>query len=128
MQRALVINEQMLGTDHLNTATTLHSLGLLYSDQGRYKEAKNCYQRALDIYQQVLVSSHVDIGYALEEYAFLELRRGHMLRAVQLLIPALKIVGIRKAAKDAWEYISICTRRIFYRKNPYKSQMHLLLV
>jgi hypothetical protein len=45
--RALAGKEKALGPDHASTLDTVHSLGLLYSDQGKLAEAEQMYQRAL---------------------------------------------------------------------------------
>ena len=40
LQRALRINEQVLGPEHPETATTLQELAQLYLNQGKYEEAE----------------------------------------------------------------------------------------
>ncbi|QBD83789.1 tetratricopeptide repeat protein [Ktedonosporobacter rubrisoli] len=51
-QEALVIHEQKLGEDHLDTAQSLNDLALLYHYQGKYMKAQLLYQRALVIYER----------------------------------------------------------------------------
>ena len=57
-QRALAGYEQALGPDHTSTLDTVHNLGLLYSDQGKLKEAEVMYQRALAGCEQALGPDH----------------------------------------------------------------------
>ena len=47
-QRALDGYEKAWGPDHASTLSTVHNLGLLYTDQGKHAEAEKMYQRALD--------------------------------------------------------------------------------
>jgi tetratricopeptide (TPR) repeat protein len=57
-QRALAGCEKALGPDHSSTLETVNSLGLLYSDQGKLKEADEMYQRALAGYEKALGLDH----------------------------------------------------------------------
>ena len=45
-QRALAIDEKLLGADHPNTATSLNNLASLYAFQGLYDKAELLYHRA----------------------------------------------------------------------------------
>jgi tetratricopeptide (TPR) repeat protein len=53
-QRALTINEEVLGSENSGTATSLVHLGFFYREQERYEQAEPLYLRALDIYEKVL--------------------------------------------------------------------------
>jgi tetratricopeptide (TPR) repeat protein len=53
-QRALAIQEQALGSEHPDVATTLHRLGLIYSGMGKYELSETFSKRALAIRQKVL--------------------------------------------------------------------------
>ena len=57
-QRALAIDEQMLGPNHPKTARSLNNLAYLYNDQGEYTKAEPLYQRALAICEQVFGPNH----------------------------------------------------------------------
>jgi tetratricopeptide (TPR) repeat protein len=50
--RALAIQEEHLGNNHLDTASTLHQLAILYMGQGRYTEAEPFFLRSLHIREQ----------------------------------------------------------------------------
>jgi hypothetical protein len=43
---ALAIKEKILGPEHPDTATTLHSLAVLYGEQGKYEQAEPLYHCA----------------------------------------------------------------------------------
>ena len=70
-QRALAINEKVLGPDHRSTASTLNYLAMLYRAQGRYAEALPYYQRALSIREKALGPEHPDTAQSLNNLAVL---------------------------------------------------------
>ena len=53
-ERALAINEKVLGPEHPNTANSLNNLAALYQTTGAYDKAEPLYQRALAIREKVL--------------------------------------------------------------------------
>lgn len=53
-QRALIGNEKALGLDHTSTLNTVYSLSLLYSNEGKLKEAEEMYQQALIGYEKAI--------------------------------------------------------------------------
>ena len=48
MTRRCRSRRRVLGADHLDTATSLNNLALLYKTQGRYEDAAPLYDEALD--------------------------------------------------------------------------------
>jgi tetratricopeptide (TPR) repeat protein len=70
-QQALTLYEHTLGSDNLNTATTLDNLGLLYSHQCKYDRAESFFQRALMIREKVLEPEDPAIAYSLNNLALL---------------------------------------------------------
>ncbi|KAJ5137402.1 hypothetical protein N7526_003635 [Penicillium atrosanguineum] len=52
-QRALAGKEKALGPDHTSTLDTVNSPALLYSDQGKLKEADEIYEGELPDSQEV---------------------------------------------------------------------------
>jgi len=64
-ERALAINEKVLGADHPDTALSLNNLGTLLYMQGAYAEAWPYYERALTIYEKVLGAEHPDTASSL---------------------------------------------------------------
>ena len=51
---ALKVAEETFGPDHLNVATSLDNLALVYAAQGKYAEAEPFYKRALAIREKAL--------------------------------------------------------------------------
>jgi len=62
-QRAIAIDEKMLGPEHPNLAMLLNNLALLYSDQGRYEQAEPLYQRAIAMYKKTFEPHHPHQGF-----------------------------------------------------------------
>ncbi|KAK3355237.1 tetratricopeptide repeat domain protein [Neurospora tetraspora] len=77
-ERALEGYEKALGPDHTSTLDIVNSLGLLYSDQGRLKEAETMYQRALSGYSAALGSSHAKSLQVIKNIASLQLAKGSL--------------------------------------------------
>ncbi len=69
LQRSLAINEQQLGFEHLDTASSASTLGWLYHYQGKYTEAEPLYQRDLAIREQQLGPLHPDTARSLNNLA-----------------------------------------------------------
>jgi len=70
-ERALAINEQVLGPEHPATAASLNNLGFLLKSLGDYAAARPYYERALAIYEQVLEPEHPDTALSLNNLGFL---------------------------------------------------------
>ncbi len=60
LERAYQMSEQQQGAEHLDTASSLDNLALLYQAQGKYEQAEPLNQRALAIYEQQLGPLHPD--------------------------------------------------------------------
>ena len=62
-ERALSIELNKLGPDHVNVARAYHNMGILHHDLGEHQQAKEYYERALSIYQlNKLGPDHVDVA------------------------------------------------------------------
>jgi class 3 adenylate cyclase/tetratricopeptide (TPR) repeat protein len=66
---ALAIRERALGPDHLDVATCLHVLALVYWEQGRYDEAESLNSRVLAIRERALGPDHPDVALSLNNLA-----------------------------------------------------------
>ncbi len=75
-QRALAINEKVLGTEHPSTSKTLNNLALLYSNQGKYGQAELLCQRALAINEKTLGPEHPHTATTLNSLANLYHNQG----------------------------------------------------
>lgn len=91
LQRALAIQEKVLGPEHPNTALGLNNLAYLYNDQGKYTEAEPLLQRALAIYEQALGPEHPDTATSLNNLAYLYYSQGKHTEAETLYQRALAI-------------------------------------
>jgi len=115
-QQALVIREQALEPTHPDTAQNLLFLGLVYSKQRKYQEAELVCQRAIAIYEQVPELGSLDAGKSMGVYVLLLLKRGRIIKAVQVGIRGWKILGPRVVLRYAVEHATISLRRIPWKK------------
>ena len=90
-QRALSIQEQLLGPEHPNVATSLNGLANLYYEQGKYAEAESLYQRTLLIREQQLGPDHLDVAMSLNGLANLYVYQGKYSEAKLFYQRALRI-------------------------------------
>jgi tetratricopeptide (TPR) repeat protein len=80
-----------VGTDHLDTAASLHALADLYQQQGKYAEAEPLYRRALSIYEQQVGNDHPNLATSLNNLALFYSSQGKYTQAEPLLRRALAI-------------------------------------
>jgi tetratricopeptide (TPR) repeat protein len=90
-KRALAIREQVLGSEHPDTASVLDNLAGVYRDQGKYTEAELLYQRALVIREQILGPEHLYTSITLNNLARLYRDQGRFAEAEPLYQRALAI-------------------------------------
>jgi tetratricopeptide (TPR) repeat protein/transcriptional regulator with XRE-family HTH domain len=64
-QRSLAIRQAMLGANHPELATNLHSMGWTYDADGRYEQALGLHQRGLAIRRAALGAQHRDVAISL---------------------------------------------------------------
>jgi tetratricopeptide (TPR) repeat protein len=91
LQQALRIREQVLGSEHPETASSLNDLAELYWHQGKYEQAEPLYQRALAIREQALGALHPETATTLNGLAALYAYQGKYEQAEPLLQRALSI-------------------------------------
>jgi len=91
IERALVLRENVLGSNHPDVAETLNNLGLLYHTQGKYAQAERLYQRALAIRENVLGSDHPDVAQSFNNLAGLYQDQGKYAQAEPLYQQSLAI-------------------------------------
>ncbi len=70
-QRALAIREEVLGSEHGDTAISLQHLAFFYNNQGKYEQAEPLQQRALAISEKALGPDHPDVAIRLNNLATL---------------------------------------------------------
>jgi tetratricopeptide (TPR) repeat protein len=89
--RALQVREQALGPNHLQVASSLHYLALLYWKQGKYIKAEPLNLRALQIREQVLGPDHLEVAGSLNNLALLYWMQGRYTEAEAFYLRALQI-------------------------------------
>ena len=94
-ERALAIQERVLGADHPDVAIVLNNLGIAYSQLDDDAHAVEVWQRALDIRETALGPAHPDVAASLGNLALVAYSRGELDQAESLQRRAL---AIREAA------------------------------
>ncbi len=90
-ERALAINEKVLGPDHPDTALSLNNLALLLQDQDEFAAARPLHERALAIREKALGPDHPDTAESLNNLALLLQAEGDLAGARPLFERALAI-------------------------------------
>jgi len=90
-EKALAINEKVLGAEHPKVATSLNNLAMLYYYLGEYARSKPLYLRALAIREKTLGAEHPKVALSLNNLAMLYYYLGDYARAEPLLKRALAI-------------------------------------
>ncbi len=80
-ERALAINEQVLGAEHPDTTVSLNNLGSLLQFQGDLAAARRYFERALAIREKVLGAEHPDTARSLNNLGFLLQNQGDLAAA-----------------------------------------------
>ena len=91
LQRALLLGEQVLGSEHLQYAALLHQLAESYREQGKYEQAEPLFQRALRIREQTLGAEHPLVAESLTRLGIPYRRQGKYEQAEPLYLRALQI-------------------------------------
>ncbi|MFL5629515.1 MAG: tetratricopeptide repeat protein, partial [Ktedonobacteraceae bacterium] len=93
LRRAVNISEQIMGQDHLITATRLNSLAVLYQAQGSFEKAEQLYLQTLAIREKAPETGDTNVNIARTLCHLAELYRGKVQpkMAEPLLIRALAI-------------------------------------
>lgn len=69
--KTLVIIEDVLGSEHPETATIYNNLAIVFQDMSNYSEALKCYEKALFIREKVLGTEHPDTASTYNNLALL---------------------------------------------------------
>ena len=88
---ALEIRKRVLGEEHPDTLTSMHSLANLYNDQGRYAEAEPRYLKTLEIRKRVLGEEHSDTLASMNSLAVVYKNQGRYTDAEPLFQKTLEI-------------------------------------
>jgi len=90
-ERALAIREQVLGSDHPDTAESLNDLGNLLREQGELDAARPLSERALAIRERVLGPDHPQTAWSLQHMGMVLRGLGQLAAARPLYERALAI-------------------------------------
>ncbi|MFB3153648.1 MAG: tetratricopeptide repeat protein, partial [Candidatus Acidiferrales bacterium] len=99
LQRALVIEEQMLAPDYPRFGVTVFNLASVYDALGRYPEAEDLYRRVLSIWETNLGPEHENLAAALEKYATL-LRKTDRKKDADKLEARAKVIRAKHAQEN----------------------------
>jgi tetratricopeptide (TPR) repeat protein len=77
-ERALAIDEKVLGSEHPDTSSSLNNLGALLQSQGDLAGARPYYERALAIREKVLGAEHPDTAVSLNNLGTLLQSQGDL--------------------------------------------------
>jgi tetratricopeptide (TPR) repeat protein len=91
LKQALALREQVLGSEHAETATTLYALAWLYIYQGKYGQAEQLVQPALAGFERVLGPEHPEVAAALYILSEAYMYTGRYAQAEPLMQRALAI-------------------------------------
>ncbi|KAJ6003231.1 TPR repeat protein [Penicillium sp. IBT 35674x] len=95
LMRALAGYEKVLGSDHASTLSSVHSLGIIYHDQGKLDKAEQMYMRALAGHEKALGSDHTSTLNTVHDIGILYREQGKLDKAEQMYMRAL--AGCEKA-------------------------------
>ncbi len=91
LERALSIRERTLGSEHIEVASSLHSLAVVLWYRGRYADAQPLNERALMIRERALGADHPDVASSLNMLGILHTHQGNYAEAQPLYERALAI-------------------------------------
>ena len=91
LEKAMKINEAVLGPHHPHMAQSLSNLAMLHKDMGNHKAARPLLTRALEIREAVLGPRHPDTAQSLNNLATLHQAMGNHKAALPLFTRALEI-------------------------------------
>lgn len=92
LQQSLAIREKVRGPDHVDTATLLNNLAVVYGNIGQYDKAIPMSQRALAIREKVLGPDHVDTATSLNNLATLYVTIGQYDNSLPLQLRSLRAI------------------------------------
>jgi len=91
-QRAVVLYERLLRSDHQVVAIALNNLALVYDEWGKDADAEPLFRRAVTIFEKVLPPDHPDLAFSLHNLARCCMFHGDLSQAEQLSQRALAIL------------------------------------
>ena len=90
-EKALAINERVLGTEHPDTARIYNNMAGVFSDQGDYEKAMKYYRKALSIRKNVFGTEHPDTAWVYSNMSFTLREQGDYKKSLEYCGKALSI-------------------------------------
>ncbi len=90
-QKALEIDEKIVGKEHSNYATRLHNLATVYRKQGRYDEALEKFEEALQIDEKTIGKEHPSYAIRLNNLANVYYSQSRYEEAIEKYKEAMRI-------------------------------------
>lgn len=84
LERALALNEKVLGPNHIRVALSLDKLGVVYHASGNYSKAEAMIKRALPIKEKTLGPEHPSVLICLNNLAEIYRAQGNYIEAIHL--------------------------------------------
>ncbi|NOT31391.1 MAG: CHAT domain-containing protein [Planctomycetes bacterium] len=91
LERALLIQQEVLGPEHADTLSTVNTLGVLYWNRGELATARTMYERAFEARERLLGPDHPRTATAANNLGLLLTQQGEWLAARPLLERALAV-------------------------------------
>lgn len=105
-KRLLVLYNEVLGPDHLDTAIIAHNLAMLYHSWGKQLQAEPYYKKALKVKTAVLGPRHPEVLTLLGHYTTLLYQTNRAAEAEQLRATAVTLSSGRFTRSGRWEAIA----------------------
>jgi tetratricopeptide (TPR) repeat protein len=92
LEQCLSVTQDRYGSDHLNVASSLNNLALLYHYTGCYSKAESLYLQALDFYNRLLGEKDIALANNLNNLAGLYASQSRYSEAEPLYLKALELL------------------------------------
>ncbi len=91
LEKSLSLKRRVYGEEHLEVATSLHTLAVLYDTQGKYQEAESLFRQSLAIKEKILGQDHFDVAKSFNSIAVVNWNQGKYAEAEPLFQRSLAI-------------------------------------
>ena len=91
LEKSLSLKRRVYGEEHLEVATSLHTLAVLYDTQAKYQEAESLFRQSLAIKEKIFGQDHLEVAKSLNSIAVVNWNRGKYAEAEPLFQRSLAI-------------------------------------
>tara|TARA_B100000700_G_scaffold322520_1_gene424177 strand:+ start:1277 stop:4228 length:2952 start_codon:yes stop_codon:yes gene_type:complete len=113
-EKALLIQENILGVEHPDTARTYIKLALQYWRLEKHKESEFLYNKGLKIIEDRLGKEHIEVLHTLVDYSLVYLSQAQYEKATALLKRAIKLQTL--LIQKNVQFMSIDNREAYINK------------